>query len=176
MNGERISLSVLASALGIKKTAAWKRGRRGMPLHDIEAARAWSRQNVDLGRERAARMSMSSGGSTDADDAPRDDDLEDFRRARARREQLRAEREALELDRARGRTADLAEVNLANFTVWRALRDRIEAVPSRVAAAVAAESDPRAVEALLDAELADVLAFDPAKAFEEQMNDDSAEE
>lgn len=172
MTGDRLSLSILAKALGISKTAVHKRGRRGMPVDSVEAARAWSAEHVDLVRSRGAALGMGAAQDDD-DDAPEAGDLADYRQARAHREQIRRDREQIELDKLRGNVVDLAEVNRLVFTGFRALRDAVENVPLRIAAQCAAETDASRVEALITEELAQALrSVDPARLLRDVDDDE----
>jgi phage terminase Nu1 subunit (DNA packaging protein) len=166
----------LALALGITPQMVSKLRRRGMPTSSVEAAQKWRRRHLEAARVKDQRVGIIAAppAATDLDDdPPRADDGEDYRRARAAREQTRAEREALELEQLRGKLIAVDEAARIAFTAFRGLRDAIESVPARVKDALAAESDPFRLEQTLSAELAAVLgAFDPATAVSERDDDD----
>lgn len=77
--------------------------------------------------------------------------------ARAERERTNAELARLELQQKSGKLVDVEVVRREVFQRARLLRDRILAVPSRVAAQLAAEKDAREVRRILDDELRKVL-------------------
>lgn len=93
----------------------------------------------------------AAGGSTD-------DDTKAYRAERAQRERIRREREQIELDQLRGSLVDKADVARLRFTEFRALRDALGNVASRIKDAVAAESDALRCEQLIDREISARLA------------------
>jgi hypothetical protein len=155
-----------------------KLAARGMPTDSLARAQRWRRRHLE-----PARVAGAKAGSAEPvadvgsdDDAPRDDDLATYKAARAEREQLRAERERLELGRLRGALADLAELTRANFTAWRGLRDRLQAVPARIAHAAAAETDAGRVEQLIAEGIDEVLrTFNPAECLRDPADEDTDE-
>ncbi|MGV8823978.1 hypothetical protein [Methylibium petroleiphilum] len=80
-----------------------------------------------------------------------------YRRDRAANESIRVQRAQLELDQLRGKLVDRDEVARLRFTEFRALRDRLGNVGTRIKDACAAESDPLLVEQLIDGEIAAAL-------------------
>lgn len=172
MNGERLSLQDMATALGISKTAVHKRKQNGMPTSSVEAARAWEVANVDMVRSRSTALSVDD----ESDDGPvaPDADSTDYRRARAEREQIRRDRERLELQRLQGQLIDLGEATRLAFTAFRSLRDAALSVPARIRDQCAAESDPMVVEKLIEAEIEGAfIRFDPSKVLNESDDDDA---
>lgn len=171
MNGERLSLQDMATALGISKTAVHKRKQNGMPLDSVEAAKAWEISNVDLVRSRSTALSVDD----DDDEAPSpDSDSADYRQARAEREQIRRDRERLELQRLQGQLIDLGEATRLAFTAFRSLRDAALSVPARIRDQCAAESDPMVVEKLIESEIEGAFTrFDPSKVLNESDDDDA---
>lgn len=166
----------LALALGISPQAVSKLRRRGMPTISVEAAQKWRRRHLEAARVKDQRMGVIAAPPAAAeaeDEPPLDGDTEDYRRHRADRERIRAEREQLELDKLRGRLGDIEELARINFTAWRALRDQVQAVPARIKDQLAAAVDAAVIEALLAAELDAVLAaFDPTKYVEADDEDE----
>ena len=74
-----------------------------------------------------------------------------------RRERLaRARLAELELGEEAKQLARVKEVDRAVFTLARQALERLRSIPSRLRKSLAAETDPRACEALLDAEVAKV--------------------
>jgi hypothetical protein len=78
--------------------------------------------------------------------------------ASARADAARAELLHLELDLKRGNLVRAEDVRKAAFDKARVARDRLMAIPDRLAPLLAAESDPRKVHALLASELHKVCA------------------
>lgn len=70
--------------------------------------------------------------------------------AKARREQLKADREV-------GKLVEVSLVECAAFNSHRQIRDQIQAIPDRVAALVAADPDPFRCKALLQQEFRYIL-------------------
>ena len=46
----------LAKLLGIAKSAVSAQAGRGMPVHSLEAAQAWRKENIDPGRKKGSRL------------------------------------------------------------------------------------------------------------------------
>lgn len=80
-----------------------------------------------------------------------------YRRDRAANESIRVQRAQLELDQLRGKLVDRDEVARLRFTEFRALRDRLGNVGTRIKDACAAEADPLLVEQLIDGEISAAL-------------------
>ena len=78
--------------------------------------------------------------------------------AKERKEAALAGLAELRLEQAHGRLVDVAAAAKASAAALRVLRDRVLMVPVRVAAQVAATSDHKQVQALLDQELRVALA------------------
>jgi len=76
---------------------------------------------------------------------------------RKRTEAVKRELLELELEQKKGELVNAADVKREAFSRGRELRDRILNVPARVAAQLAATTDPREVEAQLDVELRTAL-------------------
>jgi len=78
------------------------------------------------------RVAASDGGPDD-DDAPEPEGQSDaYRKARAQREEIRRDRELLELEKLRGNLIALDEVRALAFTAFRTLRDSLLNVPARI--------------------------------------------
>lgn len=102
-----------------------------------------------------------------------DPDVVSLRSERVRNIKLRNEREEFELARERGAYIEVIEAKRLAFTLFRALRDRIMAVAPRVRDQLAAETDPRRIERLLEAELSAALAAtNPADVLAETDDDE----
>lgn len=79
-------------------------------------------------------------------------------RASAERVQVDAELKRLELDERRGHLVDKRDVQREAYRLARALRDRLQAIPDRIAATLAALDKPGQVHEALAAEIAEALA------------------
>lgn len=78
-------------------------------------------------------------------------------RASAERTMIDAELMRMELDERRGRLIDRGEVQREAFRLGRLLRSRIQAIPDRIAATLAATDKVAQVHQLLAAEIANAL-------------------
>jgi hypothetical protein len=81
----------------------------------------------------------------------------DYHQARAVKETYAAKLAKLEYEIKTGKLLSKDEVDVCFFNRARELRDRIQMIPRRVAARLAAETDPRTVEDVLDTEIRDAL-------------------
>ena len=167
MSTKGISYSALGTALGISKPMVCKLVKAGMPTSSVEAARAWRTASLDVSRTKAARAVMTPHAEPTAADhgkLPDDDDQaapvddEAYKRARTEREQIRRDRERIELQREQGLVVDVAEVVRLRFTEFRALRDALGNRATRTAPMLAVESDPIACERLVQEALNAVLS------------------
>lgn len=153
-------------------------------VDQAQADRDWER-NTDLAKQTLMHASTASGpAAPPAVDAPEggpDDDgqvepegqSDAYRRARAQREEIRRDREMLELEQLRGNLIALDEVKSLAFTAFRTLRDALLNVPARIKDEAAAQMDPLLVEQLIEREITAVLAsFDLAKVISDQDEDD----
>ena len=76
-----------------------------------------------------------------------------YARARAARELYEAQLAKLGLDRQRALLVRADEAKLGAFAMARQARERLAAIPGRVAEAVAATTDPAAVQRILEEEV-----------------------
>jgi hypothetical protein len=81
----------------------------------------------------------------------------DYHQARAVKETYAAKLAKLEYEIKTGKLLPKDEVDVCFFNRARELRDRIQMIPRRVAARLAAETDPRTVEEILDSEIREAL-------------------
>lgn len=100
-----------------------------------------------------------------------DPNLQDYRRARAGREQTRHEREQLELAQLKGSLIDVREAQRLAFTALRTVRDNLLNIPVRVRDQLAAETDPARIEETLHTELAAALSAVTADAILQDQNE-----
>jgi hypothetical protein len=190
------SIRQMAAALGVSKSQVARDAKAGMPLHDLEAARAWRLANQDLTRTAegridrpaavAGRSLLPPGPSPDPDADPDEDslpatatdkDTAAYRAERALREAIRRQREQLELEQLRNELVAVQEVSRLQFTAQRLTRDRVEMVAARAApevvALVQSGGDGFAVERLISGHLRQALE-DASKAIEEIDNDEDS--
>jgi hypothetical protein len=180
------SIRQMAAALGVSKSQVDRSAKAGMPLDDVDAARAWRLAHQDLARTvdgridrpaPAARPPAPPPPADDPDDDPvaSDEDTAIYRTERAKREGIRREREQLALQQERNELVAVQEVARLQFTAQRLTRDRIEMVAARVApelvALVQAGGDGFAVERVINDHLRQALE-DAAKAIDEMDTDD----
>lgn len=191
----RLGVRAMAEALGVSKSQVHRDAQAGMPMHSVDAARAWRLDHHDMSRTVEGRIDRpspdappaavsglaSAAGAGEAGTSPASPDVDgplpgdtaEYRKARAERERTAADRAQLELDQLRGRLIDVDEAKRLAFTSFRALRDAVLQVPARVAAQCAALSEPLLVEQTIEAELGAVLsAIDPAKLLLDPDADD----
>lgn len=152
-----LRLKDIADALGVKPPQATRYAQRGMPTHDIEAARQWKRDNI---RERITPPSRPPEGATAAGPPQivADDGGVDYWKSRARRENAEASIAELKLQEQRG---DLMRREVARneiATLAKAFRDALMQSKARLAPVLLEQSDVRQVEQILDAEFRHVLA------------------
>lgn len=144
-------LKDIADALGVKPPQVTRYAQRGMPTHDIEAARQWKRDNI---RERITPPSRPPEGATAAGPPQMaDDDGNDYWKSRARREAAEARIAELKLAEQCGELVRTADVRAAMDKRLASLREAILQIPSRLSAVVAAESDQLACHRILEQEM-----------------------
>ncbi len=80
-----------------------------------------------------------------------------YRKARAYKEAYKAKLAKLEYEIKTGKLLDKNEVDVACFNWARGTRDRIQLISRRVAHRLAAETDARSVEEILDTEIREAL-------------------
>lgn len=103
-------------------------------------------------RPASPQVSSAAGGAT-----PPASNTPDYHKARAVREFYAARLAKLEVEEREGKLVSIDEINVQHFNRARRLRDRMLMIPRRLAAQVAAESDARTVEAMLEAAISDAL-------------------
>jgi hypothetical protein len=192
------SIRQMAAALGVSKSQVARDSKAGMPMQDLDAARAWRIANQDLTRTAEGRIDRTPTHTsrpptldiptnpdpdTDPDDDPlpaattTDKDTAAYRSERAQREAIRRQREQLELEQLRNELVAVQEVSRLQFTAQRLTRDRVEMVAARAApevvALVQSGGDGFAVERLITGHLRQALE-DAAKAIEEIDDDEDS--
>jgi crotonobetainyl-CoA:carnitine CoA-transferase CaiB-like acyl-CoA transferase len=157
-----ISLKAVQKAIAsgrIHKSASGKIAVAG-------ADRAWA-ANTDMARrpvDSVFNFQTRSIDDDDSEDEVQDQTTSDYQKHRALREEIRAKKEQIELDKMTGATLDVAEANRIIFTAFRTVRDAIMNVPVRTKDLIAAETNPMRIEALLEKELASALESIDVKA------------
>jgi hypothetical protein len=86
-----------------------------------------------------------------------------FAKARAMNESYKAALGKLEFRRRKGELVEAADVKREAFQAGRQVRDRLLTIPARVSSMCAAESDPRAIQKMLDLEFAAALEGLPSE-------------
>lgn len=178
----KLSYSQLGAAFGISKQAVAALSKKGMPTDSVESARAWRTANLDVSRVKVAPG--ESTGRSDIgdgpDDAPvtgNDKSASDYRAARSEREQIKRDRERLELLKEQGRSVDVGEASRLAFTKFRQLRDLLENIGSAVAPDVAGKTDLVEIERIYAEALGRVLAHVADSMTEEDfMRDEDMDE
>lgn len=166
-----VSLSAVQKAIRYGRITKQPNGKINVRLADAE----WA-ANTDIGKR------GMSAGDPDLDD-PEDDDEEvvpqnsEYQRHRTSREEIRMEKERIELNKLKGQVLDLDDAKRLVFTSFRTLRDAIMNVPARTKDLLAAESDPYRIETMLESELAAALeAIDFKTMLTDQSQDQDQEE
>jgi hypothetical protein len=120
----------------------------------VQAGRIEKEPDGTIDPEKADAM-WESRTRTDVD--PKPTGGPDYHQARAVKETYAAKLAKLEYEIKTGRLLNKDEVDVCFFNRARELRDRIQMIPRRIAARLAAETDPRTVEDVLDTEIREAL-------------------
>jgi hypothetical protein len=100
---------------------------------------------------REATAASAQVGATDSPNTP------SYQKARAVKEFYAARLAKLEYEEREGKLVNIDEINVQHFNRARRLRDRLLVIPHRLAARLAAETDVRTVEEMLDTALCEAL-------------------
>lgn len=161
--------SELAKALGLSKQAVSKLKGQGMPVHSVEAARAWRDENLSVSARKEARESASATLAAPPRSRPDlrtfppfgdDDDGEDedFKAARTREKISEANMAEMNEAKMRREMINVAVVERQLATDYATTRDALLQIPARIAPLLASETDTAAIQTMLDAELHQALA------------------
>lgn len=143
----------LANELGISPAVVSRLKAKGMPVHDVEAARRWREANV------RARITVGQRAERPAaPDSGDDDGGNDYWTNRARRERAEADLAELKLAEQCGELVRAADVRSHHQRKLAALRDALLQIPARLASVLAAENDAARCHDALQQELHGVLA------------------
>ncbi len=139
----KITQAELAAAMGVSRQIIANHIKKGMPTDSIEAAKAWHTQNVGV---RAKRKSPLKKGVD-----------EDFQTARTRREIAEANLAEMKEAESAGRLVAIDAVRAAWANRVSSTREALLQIPSRMAPALAVQTDLNEVTLMLDAEIRRVL-------------------
>jgi transcriptional regulator with XRE-family HTH domain len=166
MSERRVTQADLARALGVTAQAVNKAVRAGRltpgpdGMFELGAAiEAWRATGGGHGAA-TGRFGGAHPRPFDGNGGPdeRGNASECYYRGRAVRETYRAKLARIQFERESGLLVSVEEVRRTTFEAFRAVRDALEAIPERLDARLAAESDPAVVREILRAELRKVLA------------------
>ena len=153
-----IQQSELASRLGVSASVVTRDKARGMPTHDVDAARAWRakhvRQRVTVGRD----APPPAPPQADSIAAPIDVERISYDEARRRREAAEAQIAERKLDELNGSLVRVDDIRASLARRAATFREALMQIPNRLAAQLAAETDQARAHALLDHELRAALA------------------
>lgn len=145
----------LAEALGLHPSVVVRDKARGMPVHSIEAARAWRLANVRVRAGSPTRTTtppqITQHGECGTGAAT------EYASARARREVAEASLAELRMREQLGELVRADHVRAETAKIAIKIREAFLNLPDRLAPVVAAESDPGAVFRLLDLEFRQIL-------------------
>lgn len=162
--GAKVSQAAIGRALGMSPANITKLKKQGMPVDSVESAQAWrmARQNVAARKpvpgqhNKAALPPLPAVESTatDLDDIPMGEGHDEARtRLRISEANLSEMREAEE----RGQLIRVDAVKAALSVAMATARESLLQIPSRLAALLAANSDPASVQNLLHSEIHQAL-------------------
>ena len=176
-----LSIRAYAQHRGVSHTAVAKAIKAGRiskePDGTIDPAKAdaqWVRntlpsQNLNTGAAKPAAKVATPSVSTPVSTVPvANRELQppletsriaapDYQTSRAIREAYAARLAKLEYEERTAKLISSDEVEMRTFNLARRLRDRMQTIPRRLAAALAAEQDPRVIEQRLDDEIRQAL-------------------
>ncbi len=139
----------LAKALGVHPAVVTRDKQRGMPVHDVEAAREWRRRNV--------RPRITDKPDDEKPQRPEVETTDDYWASRARREKAEAELAELKLAEQMGQLVRAAEVRASLARSMAGLREALLQMPARVVPLLVADPSPAAMDALLRGEITRAL-------------------
>jgi hypothetical protein len=142
------------SLRGVQHAVAAGRIQR-LPNGLIDADKA--DRDWDLNTDEAYVLRVTGGKEQAARSAQREGDGPTFMASKARTQSVVADIKALELVKKRGDVLDRRQVETAAFNLYRQLRDACMAIPDRLCAQLATESNQETVRQLLEEELRSVF-------------------
>ena len=150
----------LAEALGVDPSVVTRDKAKGMPVHDVDQARAWRRANVRprlnatppaAESRRHAPERAETPGAAESEGAP------DYWDSRSRRELAEAELAELKLAEQRGELVRIADIRAQLGKRLAATREALMQIPARISPVVAADNDQASIHDLLRDEIQAVL-------------------
>ncbi|MBA5779516.1 winged helix-turn-helix transcriptional regulator [Stappia sp. F7233] len=160
-DGVWLSIAAIARQKGVSKQAVSKRVARYVEDGLLETRRAGRETHVNLvvydrlvGEMTDPAQELRNGGGGETLPAG---DEGSYNKAKARRENYRAESERLDLEERIGNLVKRDEVEDRIFLLFRRVRDRLIGFPAIVAPRVAAAPDARSVRNILDEEMRSIL-------------------
>ena len=155
----------LAKELGVTPATVTRDAQKGMPTHDVDAARRWRLENR---RARVAPPPRHPEGAAAAGPAqlPRREPAaendpgetgDNYWNNRARREKAEADLAELKLAELKGQLVRADDVRAVTAKRMSALRESLLQIPARLAAVLAAEPSQARCHDILQAELHSVL-------------------
>jgi phage terminase Nu1 subunit (DNA packaging protein) len=159
---EGISQSALGRALDLSPPAITKLKQQGMPVHSVDAARAWRLERQSVARRKRERTSMPHYTAP----APQPPALgegayqaaPDYNTSRARREAAEAQLAELRLAEERGDLVRASVVRAAVAKRAAGLREALLQLPARVVPMLVASPDAASMDKILRAEIVVALA------------------
>jgi hypothetical protein len=149
----------LADALGVSPSLVTRLKARGMPVHSVEAAVAW--RDVNLSWRRSKGVRLDTAAAQMHTDPPSQVAVPltgaTVWENRARREAAEADLAEIRLAELRASLVKVDDVRSSYARRVLALRDSLLQLSARLAPVVTAESDQARCQALIDAELRQVL-------------------
>jgi len=142
-----------------------KLASRGMPCHDVDAARRWRDRHLEPGRRKESRADTAAGmpaapaGIDPLQPAAAAGPVQppapgrDYHAARTLRENNEAELSGLRLAELRGELVRVDDVRASLARRVIAFRDGLLQIPDRLSAVLAAETDAAVVHSALNAEI-----------------------
>ena len=168
-----LSQAALGRALGLSPAAITKLKGQGMPVHSIEAARAWREERLNVAArkpepapaQKQGRFDGALPGESSASFAPpgQGDDWggdglpEDFQMARTRREIAEANLAEMREAELEGKLIRVDTIRAAWAKRISSTRDALMQLPHRLAPVLAVESDIERVGLVLDEALHQAL-------------------
>lgn len=143
----------LAELLGISRSSCSALASRGMPTDSLEAAQAWRERNLDPAR----RKDGTRSDEPIREPNPSDEQPESFDQARTRDKIAEANLREMAAAKRRGELIEIAVVVAQLGKDYATTRDTLLQIPARMAALLAAESDPAVVQVMLHAEIHQAL-------------------
>ena len=162
-----MSIREYARHRGVSHTAVRKALQAGRIRQEADggidperADAAWAnhtRSSVETPRQPTRHMETLPNSMSERQVSGNASGAPDYNKARAVKEFYAARLAKLEFEEREGKLVNIDEINVQHFNRARRLRDRLLMIPRRLAAQLAAETDTRTVEEILDAAICEAL-------------------